>query len=257
MMIWQDSTPPPAGAGQDSPAPRDFSSAAIALRVRGLSVSFGRTPVLTGLSFDVPRGTSLGIIGPNGSGKTVLFRALIGAIPSTGMIQWSPGTTIGYVPQQLDLERDVPITGLDFLRARLARGLQRTADVPAMLARVGVPFDVARRPIGTLSGGQFQRLLVAFALLGHPSVLLLDEPTAGVDEPGQEQLNDVIRRLQRDEGVTVLFISHELAVVYRHATNVLCLSRRKVEFGPPRIILTPGLLEEMYGAPVEFHVHDH
>ena len=116
--------------------------------------------------------------------------------------------------------------------------------------------DVGEQPIGMLSGGQFQRLLVAFALVGNPTVLLLDEPTAGVDEPGQERLNELVHRLQDDQGLTVLFISHELTVVYRYATNVLCLSRGQACFGPPRTILTPELLHEMYGTPVDYHVHD-
>ena len=124
------------------------------------------------------------------------------------------------------------------------------------LALVGVSAEVARRPIGILSGGQFQRLLVAFALVGNPTVLLLDEPTAGVDEPGQEQLNELVRRLQQDHGLTVLFISHEITVVYRYATNVLCLSRARTCLGPPKAILTPDLLSEMYGTPVDHHVHD-
>jgi ABC-type Mn2+/Zn2+ transport system ATPase subunit len=98
---------------------------------------------------------------------------------------------------------------------------------------------------------------VAFALVGNPNVLLLDEPTAGVDEPGQERLNELMSRLQREQGLTILFISHELSVVYRYATNVLCLGRERVWLGPPREILTPDLLHELYGAPVDYHVHDH
>ena len=121
---------------------------------------------------------------------------------------------------------------------------------------VGVPRAAADQPIGTLSGGQFQRLLVAFALVGDPNVLMLDEPTAGVDEPGQERLNELVRRLRQEQGLTVLFISHELSVVYRYATDVLCLSRDRVCVGPPKTVLTPDLLHEMYGTPVGYHVHD-
>jgi ABC-type Mn2+/Zn2+ transport system ATPase subunit len=88
-------------------------------------------------------------------------------------------------------------------------------------------------------------------------VLLLDEPTAGVDEPGQERLNELVRRLQQEQGLTVLFISHELSVVYRYATDVLCLSRDRVCVGPPKTVLTPHLLHEMYGSPLDYHVHDH
>ena len=227
------------------------------LDVSGLSVRLGRNTILADLSFRVPRGTSLAIIGPNGAGKTVLFKALIGSIPFEGTMRWAAGTRIGYVPQKLDLERDVPITGVDFLRARIALAHGRDNDVSRVLSLVGVPREIAEQPIGTLSGGQFQRLLVAFALAGDPTVLLLDEPTAGVDEPGQEQLNELVRRLQQEQGLTVLFISHELTVVYRYATNVLCLSRKRAWVGPPRTILTPDLLHDIYGAPVDYHVHDH
>jgi zinc transport system ATP-binding protein len=211
---------------------------------------------LTDLSFRILPGTSLAIIGPNGAGKTVLFRALIGSLPYHGTVQWAPGTRIGYVPQKLDLERDIPITGLDFLRARAALGGGSDSDVSRALDLVGVSREVADHPIGTMAGGHFQRLLIAFALVGAPNVLLLDEPTAGVDEPGQERLNELVWRLQRDQGLTVLFISHELSVVYHYATNVLCLSRGRAYLGPPRTILTPDLLQEIYGMPVSYHIHD-
>jgi zinc transport system ATP-binding protein len=225
------------------------------LEVRHLSIRFGETRVVTDLSFRVGRGTSLAIIGPNGSGKTVLFKALIGSVPFEGDVRWAPGIRIGYVPQKLDLERDVPVTGLDLLRARATLARESDANASRALGLVDVSQDVAGQPIGTLSGGQFQRLLVAFALVGDPTVLLLDEPTAGVDEPGQARLNELVHRLQRDEGLTVLFISHELTVVYRYATRVLCLSRGRGCSGPPRAILTPELLHEMYGTPVDHHVH--
>jgi zinc transport system ATP-binding protein len=164
---------------------------------------------------------------------------------------------IGYVPQKLDLERDVPITGVDFLRARAAVTRGAAMEMSHALSLVGVSQELAGQPIGTLSGGQFQRLLVAFALVGNPNVILLDEPTAGVDEPGQERLNELVRRLQQEQGLTVLFISHELTVVYRYASNVLCLSRERACIGPPRTILTPELLHEIYGTAVDYHVHEH
>lgn len=226
------------------------------LRVEHLSIRFGRTTVVRDLSFDVERGTTLGILGPNGSGKTVLFKALIGALPYDGLVRWSPDARLGYIPQKLDVERDVPITGTDFLRARAALGLEPTVSARDALALVGLQADIVARPIGTLSGGQFQRLLFAFALLGAPNVLLLDEPTAGIDAPGQQQLNELLRTLQAERGMTVLFISHELSVVYRYATNVLCLGRGQACYGAPQAVLTPGVLHEMYGTPMNYHVHD-
>ena len=226
-----------------------------ALEVEHLSVRLGDAEVIRDLSFTVPQGTSLAVIGPNGSGKTVLFRALIGAVPHTGTVRWAAGTRIGYVPQRLDLERNLPVTGDDLLRARARLSAATHGDIDRGLTRVGLVPDILRKPIGALSGGQFQRLLMALALLGDPTVLLLDEPTAGIDEPGQERVTETVRRLQ-DDGVTVLMISHELNVVYRFADKVLCLTRANAYCGAPRQVLTPELLEQIYGEPVAFHVHD-
>jgi zinc transport system ATP-binding protein len=227
------------------------------LEVDGLSVHFGTTRVLTELSFSVAKGSALAIIGPNGAGKTVLLKTLIGSLPFAGTVRWVAGARIGYVPQKLDIERDIPITGLDFLDARAAVAHRPADDMSSALTLVGMPLEVAQRPIGTMSGGQFQRLLVAFALVADPNVLLLDEPTAGVDEPGQEQLNELVRRLQKSQSLTVLFISHELSVVYKYADNVLCLSSEHAWFGPPSTILTPDLLRQIYGGEVSYHIHDH
>jgi zinc transport system ATP-binding protein len=229
-----------------------------ALEVEGLGVRLGRTPVLSGVSFAVPEGETLAIIGPNGSGKTMLFKALIGAVPAEGAVRWARGTRVGYVPQKLDIERDLPITGHDFLRAKAAVSGAGGADERRALGLVSLTPRVASQPIGTMSGGQFQRLLLAFALMGRPTVLLFDEPTAGVDEPGEEGLYTMIRRLQQAERLTLLLISHELALVYQHADRVLCLSagHRTAFFGSPVDVLTPERLRGAYGAPMRFHVHD-
>jgi len=228
----------------------------MALTIEHVTVRIGRAEVVRDLSFAVPRGASVAVIGPNGSGKTVLLRALVGALPHEGTVRWAPGTRIGYVPQKLDLERDLPITGADLLLARARLVGASRQDLAGVLRGVGLGADVLGTLIGTLSGGQFQRLLIAFALLGRPTVLLLDEPTAGVDEPGQERLHDTVLRLQAEHGVTVLQVSHDLSVVFRQATQVLCLSRARTCFGLPRDVLTPAILAEAYGAPVGFHVHD-
>src|SRR6266542_3139839 len=153
-----------------------------ALEVERLSVRFGRAEILRGLSFTVPEGSALAVIGPNGAGKTVLFRARIDS-----------------VPQKLDIERDLPVTGRDFLDAKAAVSQTPRADADRALDLVNLPRSVADQPIGTFSGGQFQRLLLAFALMGRPTVLLFDEPTAGVDEPGEERLYEMIHRLQQTE----------------------------------------------------------
>lgn len=212
--------------------------------------------MLHDLSFRVEAGSALAIIGPNGSGKTVLLKALIGAVPAQGTVAWGPGTSIGYVPQKLDLERDLPLTGLEFLRAKADILRTPAGETSRVLALVELPAEIADRPVGTLSGGEFQRLLLAFALMGRPTVLLFDEPTAGVDEPGEEGIYALIRRLQEEEGLTLLLISHELSLVYRYADQVLCLSRWRTCIGPPLEILTPERLQEVYGRPMRFHGHD-
>ena len=124
-------------------------------------------------------------------------------------------------------ERDLPITGTDFLLAKQHVRQAPTGEIRRALELVNLADDVVRKPIGSLSGGQFQRLLLAFAFLGKPDVLLFDEPTAGIDEPGEERLYDRIDRIKEERPLTLLVISHELSFVYRHATRVLCLGRGK------------------------------
>ena len=227
-----------------------------ALEVERLSVRFAGSPVLRDVSFEVPDGGSLAVIGPNGAGKTILFKALIGSIPFEGAVRWRPGSRVGYVPQRLDIERDLPITGTDLLRAKAGVAGVSLDEALKAAGRVGLPSSLlGRLLIGSMSGGQFQRLLIALALIGEPNVLLFDEPAAGIDEPGQEQIMGLVHGLHQ-EGITVLFISHDLSVVSQCAEAVLCLSRRTPAFfGPPQQVLTPEALTELYGAPIGFHDH--
>jgi zinc transport system ATP-binding protein len=213
-----------------APASREAN----ALEVERLSVRLGKTTVLDALCFEVPRATSLAIIGPNGAGKTALFEALIGALPHEGTVRWETGTRLGYVPQQLDIEQDLGVTGEDFLQAKAIVTGAEQAEVESACALVSLPADITRKRIDTLSGGQFQRLLVAAALLANPNVLLLDEPAAGVSEPRRGGVGETIERLRCERGLTVLLISHDLSVVYRYASNVLCLARGRACFGAPK-----------------------
>jgi zinc transport system ATP-binding protein len=230
------------------------------LEVQQLSVRFGRSAIFTDLSFNVRRGSTLAIIGPNGSGKTMLFRALLHAVPVEGTFRWAPDVRIGYVPQKLDIARDVPVTGVDFLRARaslVSPSPRRIAHrVAHSLESVGLSSELTREPIGNFSGGQFQRLLVAFALMGSPNVLLMDEPAAGMDEPGRQFLAALVHGLQQNEGLTVLQISHDLNEVCQCATSVLCLSREHTQMGPPSEILRQDLLNKIYGVPVALNISE-
>jgi zinc transport system ATP-binding protein len=226
------------------------------LQVRDVGVSFGEKKVISGISFEVLEGETLAIIGPNGAGKTVLFKALIGSLPHVGEVKWSPAARIGYVPQTIDLERSLPLTLEDFLntKARLL-GLERGA-IKEALRLVRLPEDLLSHKLGILSGGHLQRGLIAFALLGNPNVLLLDEPTAGIDQPREEQIYDTIHRLQDEKGITFILISHDLSLVYSHSTNVLCLNQQVVCHGTPHHVLTPENLHHLYGERVLYH-HEH
>lgn len=246
----------PGSRPVDAESGTDVSRPRARLDVSHLTIRFDRQIVLADLSFTVPDGATVAIIGPNGSGKSVLLRALIGAIPFQGMVRWGSDSRLGYVPQKLDIARDVPLTGFDLLRAKTTLARQRGGQPRDLLEAVGLSAGTGRRPIGELSGGQFQRLLLASALAGEANVLLLDEATAGVDQPGQERLYELIGRLRRAHALTVLLISHDLSIVYREAAAVLCLGGPRYSFGPPRDVLTPERLAEIYGAPVAFHVHD-
>jgi zinc transport system ATP-binding protein len=221
------------------------------LTVNNLSVSFDGEPVLRDLSFSLSMGDTLGVIGPNGAGKTTLFRALLDLVPYTGAISWRKGKTLGYVPQKLALERSVPLTGREFfLLQSPSFWFPRPSffsHVLHELRLVGLEEEILDKPVGTLSSGQFQRLLVSWAMLNHPAVLLFDEPTAGIDIGCEETIYDLMERLQRERGTTILFISHDLGVVYRHATQVLCINKTLTCYGTPTDVLNPEALARLYG----------
>ena len=231
------------------------SSAHRLLSVRDLRVAFGNRVVLREFSFEAYSGDCLAIIGPNGSGKTVLLKSLQRLIPYEGEIQWSQDAHLGYVPQSVAADRQLPLRVRELLAAK-ARFL-RLADreIEQVSSELNLPPEFLSAGIGTLSGGQFQKVLIAFALLGHPNVLLFDEPTASLDELSEERIYELIHELQCQRGITVILVSHDLSVVYRYASQVLCLSKGKPCMGPPKQILTPEMLEELYGAPSKYYRH--
>jgi zinc transport system ATP-binding protein len=227
------------------------------LSVRDLSVAFGDRVVIQGLSFDVCRGDNLAIIGPNGAGKTVLLKALLGLIPFRGSIHWSATSRLGYVPQKISADREMPLSVRDLLKAK-ARFLKLSLlEVESVAATVGLTADVMRSSVGILSGGQFQKALIAFALLGNPSVLLFDEPTASLDELAEERVYELVGHLRQERGLTVILVSHDLSVVYQAANLVLCLSKDRSCIGPPRELLTPAMLASLYSAPPKYYRHPH
>lgn len=222
------------------------------LSVSNLTVRFGQQTVLKNLNFEVKRDETIAIIGPNGAGKTVLFRALLGLIPFSGRINWAPAVRIGYVPQKLVIPADLPLTTLEFFQLKE----KDKNKIQKVLANVGLEEAKSRR-IGVLSGGELQRVLIAFALLGNPEVLLFDEPTAGVDLSGEETVYSLLRKLQQEENLAIFLISHEIEVVYKYANRVLCLNKEKIYFGPPGEVLNRKNLIRLYGEDLGLYHHRH
>jgi len=227
------------------------------LSVRSLGVTLGNRVVIHDLNFDAVRGETLAIIGPNGAGKTVLLRSLLNQIPHQGEIDWAPETKIGYVPQTIAADQQLPLLVSDVLGAK-ARLLKLAPDeVRRKAAIVGLPPELLSTRIGVLSGGQFQKAMITFALLGDPNVLLVDEPTASLDELAQEHIYELLERLRQERHLTVLLVSHDLSVVFQFATRVLCLSSESPCFGPPREVLTPDTLSAVYSGVPKFYAHIH
>ena len=225
------------------------------LSVRNLGVAFGDRIVLRELSFEVSSGDCLAIIGPNGAGKTVLLKALQHLIPYQGDVHWSQGARLAYVPQSVAADRQLPLSVGELLAAKarfLRLANQEMSDVSSQL---NLSPDFVAAGMGTLSGGQFQKALIAFALLGRPNVLLFDEPTASLDELTEERIYELLHALHSQRGITIILVSHDLSVVYRYANRVLCVSKGKVCIGSPKEILTPETLQEVYGAPLKYYDH--
>lgn len=209
--------------------------------IKGLTFAYRQQPVLQGIDLAVEPGTTLGLIGPNGGGKTTLIRLLLGLLePSAGRIRidgLSPagairrGNVVGYLPQDPRVPDHFPISVKQVVRLGLAgkTGMLRMyrrediAFADSLLERVGIS-ELADEPIGSLSGGYLQRVFIARALAPRPKLLLLDEPTTGIDRPGQQRFIDFITGLKSDLGLTVVFVSHDLRAVSSISDRIACLN---------------------------------
>ncbi|MBI4510486.1 MAG: metal ABC transporter ATP-binding protein [Deltaproteobacteria bacterium] len=232
------------------------------LALRGVEVGYHRRPILPPVDLTVRRGMFLGIVGPNGSGKSTLVRTMLRLIPPVkGKILHPEGhpARLGYVPQRAEMERLFPITALDMVtmgrypRVGLFRRI-RPADrklAQDALARVGLS-GLERRPFHTLSGGQRQRTLIARALASEPEILVLDEPTNGMDLVAEKALLDLIETLRTQMDLGVVMVSHQLSLVASWAEEVLLLDReRKLAWhGPVGDVISAGRLSHVYGTEV-------
>lgn len=230
------------------------------LAVNHLSVRFERD-VLKDVSFRVNRGDVLAIVGPNGSGKSVLLRALLGLVPHEGDVEWSGNPKIGYVPQKLAIEHTFPLSVREFMQLKEPSHEK----IIELLRSVGLGdhdsyhlhHHILNQRLGLLSGGQFQRVMVAWSLADHPDILLYDEPTSGVDVGGEETIYTLLDKMRRQHNLTLILVSHDLNIVYKYANTVMCLNQSMICYGVPQEVLDPAALTKLYGGQTSFYQHHH
>lgn len=227
------------------------------IRGDGLEVQLSGRRILHDVDFEISKGEIVTIIGPNGSGKSTLLRALIGALPlSDGRIETRRGLRVGYVPQRLGLERALPMTVMRFMS--LPHRLDRQK-AEALLAKTGAE-GLADQQMTSLSGGQFQRVLLARALAGDPELLILDEPTQGLDQPAIAAFYQLIEALRTEIGCAVLMVSHELHVVMRASDRVICLNGHICCQGAPMAVSAAPEYRALFGdsgASLALYKHAH
>lgn len=223
------------------------------------TLGYGRNVVLRDISFTIPEGDFLGLVGPNGSGKTTILRALLGTHPPlAGSVTVSPGLRFGYVPQRDQVDYDYPLTALDVVLMgrydRIGLGRRPSAEDRAhalrALQQVGIP-ELADQHLRNLSGGQRQRTLMARALAGDPNILVLDEPTNGMDLVSTTQILGLVRDLHERSGITVLMVSHALNEVANYVERIALVMNEAFRIGTVSEIMNETVLSGMYGIPVE------
>jgi len=214
------------------------------LKVSNLTVELPNQIILDNVSFKLKRGMTLAIVGPNGAGKTILFRALLNLIPFKGEIEWMPKVKIGYVPQYLSAS-DIPISVREFM------AFKGTPNIDDALRSVGLDSEeVLDKRLGALSGGQLRRVLIAWATIDKPNVLLFDEPTTGVDLDSEEAIYKMLNDLEEKYKITMLLISHDLHIIRDYSDYMLALNKCVTFFGESRRIMEPELQQMIYGEPV-------
>ncbi len=228
------------------------------VRTENLTVRYGDAPVLSDVSFAIDAGEIVTIVGPNGSGKSTFVKALIGVVaPDKGTVTRRAGLRIGYVPQRLAIDAMLPMSVGRFLS--LPERQSSTA-IAVALEQVGVP-GIADRPVSRLSGGQTQRVLLARALLSAPELLILDEATQGLDQPGVAAFYKLVEDVRQRIGCAVVMVSHDLHVVMSASDRVICLNGHICCEGAPRVVSEAPEYRALFGlgtgGALALYQHDH
>jgi ABC-type Mn2+/Zn2+ transport system ATPase subunit len=226
-----------------------------------VSCTYGNASVIEDVYMLISRGEFVGVVGPSGSGKTTLLKAILGAHPvAHGSITMAPKLTLGYVPQVETVDWYFPVTVEEVVVMTRSQHswwpritARERAAVREVLERLGIG-DVAGRHIRELSGGQQQRVFLARAMFRNPDILIMDEPTSGVDVRTRHEVLHLLADLHAD-GLTILLTTHDLNGLAAHLPRLVCLNKRVIADGNPREVLTPKVLEATYGAPMEVLEH--
>ena len=212
------------------------------LEVSNLTVKLSNQIILNKINFKLEKGAILAIAGPNGAGKSTLFRAILNIIPYDGKIEWKEKVKLGYVPQILSV-RDIPVSVKEFL------SFKEGSDIDQVLSSVGLHSKIVlNKSLSILSGGQLRRVLIAWAILDKPNVLLFDEPTTGVDLDSEESIYRMLKNLTKENKMTLLLISHDLHIIREYSERLLVLNNCVTFFGESKEIM--NLQELIYGETV-------
>ena len=231
------------------------------VQLQGVTCHYGTQPVLSGVTLVVGEGQFVGVVGPSGSGKTTLLRAITGKVaPSTGTVDRRAGLRVGYVPQVETVNWSFPVTVGECVMMARSQGrvlpwmsAAERSEVDGILARLGLE-GLAKRHIRELSGGQQQRVFIARALIRRPELLLLDEPTSGVDVRLRHEVLHLLDDLNA-QGVAIVLTTHDLNGIAAHLPRLVCLNREVIGAGRPHEVLTPEVLERTYGASMQVLEH--
>lgn len=221
------------------------------LRVSNLGIRIQNQTILENINFELKGGTTLAVMGPNGAGKTMLFKALLNLVPHTGEVKWAEKVKVGYVPQNITTV-DIPISVKEFLSFRNGENIEEC------LSAVRLDSESIRdKGLGTLSGGQLRRVLIAWALIDGPNVLLFDEPTTGVDLDSEEPIFRMLDDLKKRTRITMLLITHDVHIVREYSDYLLALNRCLTYFGESKEIMNPQVQKYIYGETVCVRAENH
>jgi zinc transport system ATP-binding protein len=200
--------------------------------------------LLDHIDFNVKKGTTLAILGPNGAGKTVLLKTLLNLIPHTGSIVWTEKVKIGYVPQYVAVS-DIPMSVREFLSIGNGVNVERSLEKVRLTDK-----SILNKRLGVLSGGQLRRVLIAWALNDNPNVLLLDEPTTGVDMDSEEPIYLMLNNIEKTQKITIFLITHNIHIVQEYADDLLAINKCVTFCGPAEQIARPEIQRQIYGETV-------